>query len=110
MLDVGARKIVLERAEIDLVIDKGPELLEELAKYVGLQNLIFEAGPRTPDYPQKLLALFGPRVNLGNIALQPSNALDGILILINARYGLDRSVGYSFIRKIWGGPINDGDC
>ncbi|HEX2049531.1 MAG TPA: phosphosulfolactate synthase [Actinomycetota bacterium] len=110
LLEAGVTRITVERAEVDLVVHDHPHVLVELAERVGLGNLIFEAGPRKIEYCELLMSLLGPaKVNLGNIALQPPNALDGILILVNARRGLDRSVDYQFVRDVWGGPVNDGD-
>lgn len=109
LLDAGVAAITVERAEVDLVIDAAPETLRTLADLVGLENLIFEAGPRTPDYVEKLFRIFDPQtVNLGNVSLSPASALDGIRIVVNARHGLDRSVGYQFIRDLWKGPNNYG--
>ncbi len=110
LLSAGVTAITVERAEVDLVIDDHPDLLRRLADLVGLGNLIFEAGPRTPHYPERLFAIFDPKlVNLNNIALLPANALDGICLVVNARRGLDRSVGYQYIRDIWKGDRNYGD-
>ncbi|HEX6501119.1 MAG TPA: phosphosulfolactate synthase [Micromonosporaceae bacterium] len=109
LLDAGVAAITVERAEVDLVIDAAPDVLRTLADLVGLENLIFEAGPRTPDYVEKLFRIFDPQtVNLGNVSLSPAGALDGIRLVVNARHGLDRSVGYQFIRDLWKGPNNYG--
>jgi phosphosulfolactate synthase len=110
LLEGGVTAITVERAEVDLVIEDHPDILAELAERVGLRNLIFEAGPRTPHYPARFFEIFDPQqVNLGNIALAPANALDGVCIVANARFGLDRSVGYSFLRDIWKGNPNGSD-
>lgn len=110
LLDAGINSITVERGEVDLIIQDAPEVLTRLADLVGLENLIFEAGPRTPHYPELFFQLFDPqKVNLGNISLSPACALDGICIVANARHGLDRSVGYQFIRDIWKGATNYGD-
>jgi len=110
LLAAGVSGITVERAEIDLVIDRTPEVLLRLAELVGLANLNFEIGPRTPHYVERFFELFDPsEVNLNNVALEPVNALDGIRIIANARRGLDRSVGYKYIRDIWKGTKNYGD-
>lgn len=110
LLAAGVKGITVERAEIDLVIDRHPEILRRLAELVGLENLNFEIGPRTPHYPERFFQIFDPReVNLNNVALEPASALDGIRIVANARRGLDRSVGYQYIRDIWKGTVNYGN-
>lgn len=102
LLGAGVGTITVERSEVDLVIDRAPEVLVRLAELVGLEWLNFEAGPRKPDYPAKLFAIFGPdAVNLGNICLEPPGAPDGIRVIVNARQGLDRSAGYRFITDLW---------
>jgi phosphosulfolactate synthase len=109
LLDAGVSAITVERAEVDLVIQDAPSVLQTLADLVGLENLIFEAGPRTPHYVELFFKIFDPQaVNLNNISLCQPFALDGIHIVVNARHGLDRSVGYQFLRDLWKGPNNYG--
>lgn len=96
-LDAGAAFVQIERAEIDILIDDDADALLDLARRVGHDKLTFEAGPRKPQLPARLLRLFGNDVNLASLVLNPANAVDGVFLVENARRGMERFVGYEFI-------------
>lgn len=91
----GAAKVVIERSEVDTVLDD-PEPLSRVSDLLGAENVVFEAGPNRPDYPARLISALGADVNLGNIAIEPSEATDGIMLVEHARRGLSRGVGHRF--------------
>jgi len=100
VLSAGSKKVIVERSEIDAMVGGDPAGLQRFVDLVGLENIIFEAGPGKPDYPAWFIKTFGPDVNLGNIAIDPIGAGDGVLSVEHQRRGLERRVGpYGFIQK-----------
>lgn len=85
-------KVVIENSEIiQLMKDDDSEFFSDVAKEVGKENLIFEAGPAGwPSVAAWMIQNIGPDVNIENISEQQ------IIILDAMRRGLNRNIEYSF--------------
>lgn len=95
-LAVGALKVTVEAAETLTMMrgEANPDTLLRIVKEVGIENVIFEAGPG--PYPETIIWLMktiGTDVNLENIDLEKCN------IVYSFRFGLHRFVGYEFLTK-----------
>lgn len=97
-LEAGSRKVIVERAEIDILLAREPDRFVEFVETVGANNLVLEVGPGKPEYPSKLIKMFGTEVNLGNVSLVLGSP-DSVFIIENARRGLDRAADYAFIAQ-----------
>lgn len=94
MIDFGVWRVVLERAEIDLLKDKHPEHVKQIVESVGMEHMILEGGPgKFPEYPVWLIKLFGNEVSISN--LLPIE----VIRVEEYRRGLDRQVGYDFVQE-----------
>lgn len=94
LFHAGARYVVLERAEIDVLKTEAPDRFVEIVQRVGLDRFILEMGPnKFPEYPLWFIELFGPGVNMANV--KPHE----ITRIHEYRIGLDRQVGYEFIAE-----------
>jgi phosphosulfolactate synthase len=93
-LDRGAKKVVIEKADIALLKEEGKgDVLVEIAEAVGHERLCFEGGPAAfPDLPLWLIKTFGPQVNLENLEVNEIVRVEGM------RVGVDRLVDYDFLR------------
>ncbi len=92
LVSFGVWRVVLERAEIDLLKDKHADELKQIVEAVGMDDLVLEAGPgKWPEYPVWLLKMFGNEVSLSNLV--PVE----VVRLEEFRRGLDRQVGYWFV-------------
>lgn len=99
-LDAGAAYVIFERAELDQIFSApdfpaGLTLLENLAKAVGPQNLIFEA--ETQEQLIGLLRHFGRDVNLG-----PNIDFELVKWLEPSRLGISREMGHTTIEAAIG--------
>lgn len=92
-LDRGARKVVIEKADIALLKETQPNVLVDIAHAVGHERLCFEGGPAAfPELPLWLIRTFGPEVNLENLEVSEVVRVEGM------RVGMDRLVDYDFLR------------
>lgn len=95
MLEAGCDLVILERSQVELCLGrKGEkpesEKLVDLARRVGLENIVFEA--EAVPHQVWLLRKFGPEVNLG-----PNLDIDTIAKLEPTRRTLSREGGYTFL-------------
>lgn len=99
-LDRGAKKVVIEKADIALLKAEGQgDVLVEIAAAIGHEHLCFEGGPAAfPELPLWLIKTFGPQVNLENLEVNEIVRVEGM------RAGMDRLVDYDFLR-LEGGKV-----
>lgn len=91
LTEAGARLVVLERDELELLRAMSVEDLDRIVRGGG-GRLALEAGPdRFPDLPVWLIERYGPDVSLAN--LQAGQ----VLPVERYRMGLDRAVGYRYL-------------
>ena len=95
-LDAGAVKVTLENGELYYYCKKNnPRPIAEIVNAIGLEHLIFEVGaPGWPELSVWLLKEFGPDINIENIEW------DRIVIFEGLRRGLQRIVGYHYVRSL----------
>ncbi len=99
LLKAGAKRIILERSQLDSTLGPKGELptagrMVELVQRIGVSALIFEA--ETPAHMLHLLHTFGSDVNLG-----PNIDAEYVIAKLEpARCGLGRAEGYSFFQKL----------
>lgn len=90
---LGAKRVVIERFEIDLFRNI-PGRLQDLIEKIGMEKLVLEADPNEfPNYHIWLIDTLGPEVSLGNIA--PGQ----VIRLEQYRRGLGIPVGYRFLTE-----------
>jgi phosphosulfolactate synthase len=91
-LEAGATKVVLESAEIALLMKTDITPLHKIVEAIGLDVLIFETGPYGwPEVAIHVIKSFGKEVNLANI--DPPQ----VVVIDNMRRGMDRRVEHEFL-------------
>ena len=93
-LRAGAKKVVIENSDlVNLMVDD-PTFFTEVAKEVGKDHLIFEAGPaKWPELAAWMIQTLGPDVNIENITDKEILPLDAM------RRQLHRNIGYAFFNR-----------
>lgn len=97
-LDAGSYKVTIENSEIVLLLREAPDRLQQIVEAVGLEHLSFEVTPAGfPDLAARLIRTFGPGVNIENIDLMQTIAVDQM------RRGMNRATNYGFLSdpKAW---------
>lgn len=91
-LEAGAAHVVLESAEIALLMKTDIAPLHRIVEAIGLEALVFETGPYGwPEVAIHVIKSFGKDVNLENV--DP----DQVVVIDNMRRGLDRRVDHEFL-------------
>jgi len=98
LLGAGAKKITIERTELENVLGIRGEKAEakrlrELVDKVGLEHIVFEA--ETTAHQCWLLREFGPDANIG-----PNVEPEQVAKLEPHRYGLSRESGYTMLTRM----------
>ena len=93
-LAAGSYKVTIENSEMVLMLKEDPDRLWAIVDRVGIEHLSFELTPiGFPDLAERLLRMFGPRVNLENIDHRQLIAVDQM------RRGMNRAVSYGFLSE-----------
>lgn len=98
LLAAGAKKITIERTELENVLGikgENPESrrLHDLVEKVGLEHIVFEA--ETMEHQCWLFREFGGDVNVG-----PNIEPEKVAKLEPSRYGLSRESGYTMLTQL----------
>ena len=97
-IEAGAKLVVVEKADVALVIRNKSDTLHRLIRGVGHEHLVIECGPGADrfDIARWLIAEFGPDVNLENIEAEDAHIIEAM------RHGLNRAVDYRYFHE-WRG-------
>ena len=102
-LELGVKKVVVEKAELAILQERNPQLLVDLVQRAGPEHLCLESGPGGfPEFPAWLIRTLGPDVNLENVEISDLARIEGM------RRGLDRAVGYEFLVERGGRVLASG--
>ncbi|MEX2451787.1 MAG: phosphosulfolactate synthase [Rhodospirillales bacterium] len=96
LLDEGARMVILEEGEVDLLLGKdgkspNAQRMHDLIEGVGIENIIIESVERKQQ--TWLLLNYGPTINIG-----PNVLFEDVFWLENMRRGLGRPVDFQAIK------------
>ena len=90
--ECGIDHVIVEQSEIDMLAETSTSGLNELRRQNWFDRIVIEADPyRFPQQHVDMIGLFGPDVNLCNIAPGQVMRLEGF------RRGIGRGVGYSIM-------------
>jgi phosphosulfolactate synthase len=97
-IEAGAKLVVVEKADVALVIRNKSDTLHRLIRGVGHEHLVIECGPGADrfDIAKWLIAEFGPDVNLENLEAEDAHVIEAM------RHGLNRAVDYRYFHE-WRG-------
>ena len=93
-VELGAYKVYIESAEIQVITQSDPQALDRLLALVDRDTLLFELGLNRPQEKAAwLVARYGPELNFASVAPQDVVPVDSI------RRGMNRHVSYSFLAQ-----------
>lgn len=92
-MDAGARHVILEQSELDVLEDVSPDDFAKLSGQSWFPHALIEGDPyRFPRQHGEIIRQFGPEVNFANIAAGQCYRLEGL------RRGIGRAVDYALFR------------
>lgn len=99
-LEAGAFMVVIEKADVALVLKNKTDTLHRVMEAVGQDKLIIECGPGADKFEiaRWLIREFGPDVNLENLDAADAPIIEAM------RYGLNRAVEYCYFDQFKGQP------
>ena len=99
-LEAGAMLVVVEKADVALVLRDRSDSLHRIMEGVGPDKLIVECGPGADRFEiaKWLINEFGPDVNLENIDAEDAPIIEAM------RHGLNRAIDYNYFAQFKGQP------